>query len=234
MFLLSNNNHYNEYKEESIFSSSDTKLQNNFSDFSDEPKEIHFSSGTIPHIYCKFLDEPETSNSEQSIYCEFLDEPENSSRDDYYTEIYSQKNNSLESSSTFDFEFTSSHLKNTIKNNVTTSSNLDLLPKNTTQNSVTTPSKMNSLFQVIPQKSNIGLLCSNPECFNEIKILHFGKGRKKEYCSKQCFTRKSNCTRKKNCCTHFNETLLNDRKEFVKFINEGASKFNINLFYYFI
>jgi hypothetical protein len=107
----------------------------------------------------------------------------------------------------------SSHLKNTIQNNTTTSS------------------KLNSLFQVIPEKSNIGLLCNNPECFNEIKILRFdSKGRKKEYCCKQCFTRKNNCSRKKNCCTHFNETLLNDRKEFVKFINEGALRFNIDLF----
>jgi hypothetical protein len=85
---------------------------------------------------------------------------------------------------------------------------------------------LNPLFQVIPQKSNIGLLCNNPECFNE----HLGE--KSIYCSKWCYIRKSHCTQK-NCSTNFNETPLNDQKEFVKLINEVASKFNIDLFYYF-
>jgi hypothetical protein len=116
----------------------------------------------------------------------------------------------LENSSSKVFEYlTSPHLKETIQNNTTTSSNL------------------NSPFQVIPQKSNIGLLCNNPECFNERL-----RG-KSIYCSKQCCARKNNCDYKKNRNTNFNETLLNDRKELVKIINEGASKFNINLFYYF-
>jgi hypothetical protein len=164
------------------------------------------------------------------------------------------QNNSLKNSSKLlEYDLTTSHLKNIVQNNVTTSSNLDLLPqivpdnnyndsqlysqknslKNTIQKNVTTSLKLNSLFQVIPQKSSIGVLCNNPECFNEVKILRFGKGRKKEYCSKQCFTRKNNCTRKKSCCTHFNEALLNDRKEFVKLINEGASKFNIYFILFF-
>jgi hypothetical protein len=129
------------------------------------------------------------------------------------TQIYYSPNNSLEND-IVEYDLTSPHLKDKIQNNATTSSNL------------------NSPFQVIPQKSNIGLLCNNPECFNEIEILRFGKGRKNMYCSKQCFTRKNNCNRKKSS-TNFNENLLNDRKEFVKFINEGASKFNIGLFYFF-
>jgi hypothetical protein len=90
-----------------------------------------------------------------------------------------------------------------------------------------------NLPQVIPQKSNIGLLCKNPECFNEVKFNHFGKGRKKEYCCIKCSTRRSNCNRKKNRHTNINETLSNDRKELEKLINKGASRFNIDLFYYY-
>jgi hypothetical protein len=86
--------------------------------------------------------------------------------------------------------------------------------------------KHNGSFQVIPQKSNIGLLCNNPECFNECL------GVKSIYCSKKCYRRKNHCSCKKTS-TNFNETLLNDRKEFVKLINEGASTFNVDLFYYF-
>jgi hypothetical protein len=98
--------------------------------------------------------------------------------------------------------------------------------KDTIQNNTTTSSNLNPPFQVIPQKSNIGLLYNNPECFNE----HLEKS---IYYSKQCCIHKNDCNNKKNCKTNFNETLLNDKKEFVKLINEGASKFNINLFYYF-
>jgi hypothetical protein len=153
----------------------------------------------------------------QNDFSDFPNESENLSPHDDCNDIqlYLQNNSSKNTSKLLEYDLISSHLKNTIHNNVTTSS------------------KLNS-FQVIPQKSNIGLLCGNPECFNEIEIRFGNKGRKKKYCNKQCFTRKNNCTRKKYCCTRFNETLLNDRKEFVKFINEGASRLNIDLFYFFL
>jgi hypothetical protein len=183
-----------------------------------------FNSDTVLQNNCfGFPDESKSLSSFsydailQNNFSGFPDESKSLfSHDDYNdTQIYSQNNSLKNSSKLLEYDFTS-YLKSTIQNNVTNSS------------------KWNSLFQVISQKSNIGFLCNNPECFNEIKILRFGsKGRKKAYCSKQCFTRRSNCTRKKNCCTNFSKTLLSDRKEFVKFINEGASMFNTDLFYYF-
>jgi hypothetical protein len=55
------------------------------------------------------------------------------------------------------------------KNNATTSSNLVSIPSY--------------------QKSNIGLLRNNPECFNEC----LGKS---IYCGKLCYRHKNDCTRK--------------------------------------
>jgi hypothetical protein len=48
----------------------------------------------------------------------------------------------------------------------------------------------------------------------------------------QCYNIHENNYKKNS--TDFNETILNDKKEFVKLINKRASKFNIYIYFFFI
>jgi hypothetical protein len=114
------------------------------------------NNDSYPEYEYLLLDELEDLSSDENLY----------SHDDYNdTQNSSLENNS---SNLLEYDLIPQHLKDTIQNNTTSSSNL------------------NSPFQIIPQKSNIRLLCNNPECFNEI-FPHFGKGRRNIYCNKQCY-----------------------------------------------